>query len=100
MIEHLGISLSMTEKGDPYENAIAERVNGILKIEFLLEQTFPGLIEAEQAVAVAVNNYNHLRPHLSCDKMTPVMAHQSNGLLKKHWKNKVFKHSQPPQSIS
>jgi transposase InsO family protein len=100
MIEHLGISLSMTEKGDPYENAIAERVNGILKIEFLLEQTFPGLNEAEQAVAVAVNNYNHLRPHLSCDKMTPVMAHERNGLLKKHWKNKVFNNGQPSQCIS
>jgi putative transposase len=100
MIEHLGICLSMTEKGDPYENAIAERVNGILKIEFLLEQTFCGLSEAGQAVAIAVKNYNHLRPHLSCDKMTPVMAHEHNGLLKKHWKNKVYKHSQPSQSIS
>src|SRR6266542_1230363 len=90
MIEHLGIRLSMTEKGDPYENAIAERVNGILKIEFLLEQTFPSLEEAGQAVAVAIQKYNHLRPHLSCDKMTPVMAHEKNGLLKKHWKNKVF----------
>lgn len=98
MIEHLDIQLSMTEKGDPYENAIAERVNGILKIEFLLEQTFCGLTEAEQAVAIAVKNYNHLRPHLSCDMMTPVMAHEHNGLLKKHWKNKVF--SLPSQFLS
>lgn len=95
MIEHLDIRLSMTEKGDPYENAIAERVNGILKIEFLLEQTFPGFDGAAQAVEVAVKNYNQLRPHLSCDRMTPVMAHEHNGLLKKHWKNKVFKQIQP-----
>ncbi|HTG56034.1 MAG TPA: IS3 family transposase [Niabella sp.] len=98
MIEHLDIQLSMTEKGDPYENAIAERINGILKIEFLLEQTFSGLTEAEQAVAIAVKNYNHLRPHLSCDMMTPVMAHERHGLLKKHWKNKVF--SLPSQCTS
>lgn len=94
MIDHLDIQLSMTEKGDPYENAIAERVNGILKIEFLLEQTFPNLDEASKAVDIAVKNYNHLRPHLSCDKMTPIMAHENNGLLKKHWKPKVFKHAQ------
>jgi transposase InsO family protein len=95
MIEHLNIRLSMTEKGDPYENAIAERINGILKIEFLLEQTFLTLSEAELAVDLAIKNYNQLRPHLSCDWMTPVMAHEHNGLLKKHWKNKVFKHREP-----
>ena len=100
MIEHLEICLSMTEKGDPYENAIAERINGILKIEFKLDQTFPGLAEAEQAVAIAIKNYNHLRPHLSCDKMTPVMAHESNGLLKRHWKNKIFKYPQSSKSFS
>jgi putative transposase len=99
MIEHLDIRLSMTEKGDPYENAIAERVNGILKIEFLLEQTFPSFIEAEQAVDVAIKNYNQLRPHLSCDRMTPVMAHEYNGLLKKHWKNKDFKQSQGSEPV-
>jgi putative transposase len=100
MIEHLGINLSMTEKGDPYENAIAERVNGILKIEFLLEQTFSCFADAAQNVAIAVKNYNQLRPHLSCDKMTPVMAHEYNGLLKRHWKNKVFKHREVPHPIS
>ena len=99
MIEHLNIQLSMTEKGDPYENAIAERVNGILKIEFLLEQTFSCFADAARSVAIAVKNYNQLRPHLSCDKMTPVMAHEYNGLLKKHWKNKVFKHKEESQLI-
>lgn len=95
MIEHLDIRLSMTEKGDPYENAIAERINGILKIEFLLEHTFLTFGEAGQAVDLAIKNYNQRRPHLSCDMMTPVMAHEHNGLLKKHWKNKVFKHREP-----
>lgn len=91
MLEHPGIRLSMTEKGDPYENAVAERVNGILKTEMGLDKTFAGFSEAGQAVANAVEKYNHLRPHLSCDKLTPIMAHEQKGILKKHWKPKVYK---------
>ena len=79
----------MTEKGDPYENAIAERVNGILKTEFLLEKTFPSFTEAEAAVKNAVEKYNHIRPHDSCDKLTPVQAHEQNGFLRKRWKTKA-----------
>lgn len=91
MIEHLGIQLSMTEKGDPYENAIAERVNGILKSEHGLRQTFVNKSEAESAVHRAVKMYNEKRVHDSCDRLTPVMAHEENGILKKHWKPKVYK---------
>ncbi len=77
----------MTEKGDPYENAIAERVNGILKHEFDLHKTFLSMQEAEVAVTHAVNQYNHIRPHASCDYMTPVTAHTQTGLLKKRWRS-------------
>ena len=91
MIEHLSIQLSMTEKGDPYENAIAERVNGILKSEHGLRQTFANKTEAESAVHRAVKMYNEKRVHDSCDRLTPVMAHEENGILKKHWKPKVYK---------
>jgi len=79
----------MTEKGDPYENAIAERVNGILKGEFLLHKTFSTFNEAEQAVVNAIEKYNHLRPHASCDNLTPVQAHENNGILRKRWKTKA-----------
>lgn len=89
MLEHYGIQISMTEKGDPYENAIAERVNGILKMEFLLDKTFATFNEAEQAVQIAVEKYNHIRPHDSCDKLTPVQAHERNGFLNKRWKTKA-----------
>lgn len=89
MLEHYGIQISMTEKGDPYENAIAERVNGILKTEFLLDKTFTSFSEAEQEVQVAVEKYNHIRPHDSCDKLTPVQAHDQNGFLRKRWKSKA-----------
>ena len=89
VLEYYEIKISMTEKGDPYENAIAERVNGILKTEFLLDKTFPSFTEAEAAVKNAVEKYNHIRPHDSCDKLTPVQAHEQNGFLRKRWKTKA-----------
>lgn len=89
-LEHYGINISMTENGDPYENAIAERVNGILKGEFLLNQTFSSYTEASQATQIAVEKYNQVRPHASCDYMTPAMAHEQSGVLKKRWKKKIF----------
>lgn len=90
MIEHSNIQLSMTEKGDPYENAIAERVNGILKYEHGLKKTFGSFDEAKNAVDDAVRKYNELRIHDSCNRLTPVMAHEQKGILQKHWKPKVY----------
>lgn len=84
------IRVSMTENGDPYENAIAERVNGILKGEFDLDRTFVTMEQARVAVGEAVRKYNDLRPHASCDYHTPAMAHDMNGVLRKRWKNKVY----------
>ncbi len=80
------IKISMTENGDPLENAIAERVNGILKQE-LLEEEFPDFIKAGIAVATACSTYNHLRPHGSIDDLKPADAHQMTGILNKRWKN-------------
>ncbi len=65
------IAISMTQKGDPYENAIAERVNGILKTEFKLHITFRNFKHAEETVACAIRNYNTIRPHMSLDFNTP-----------------------------
>ena len=61
----------MSEKGNPYENAIAERVNGILKDEFLLSETFKNKEEAMKAVKEAIKTYNELRPHMSINYKTP-----------------------------
>jgi transposase InsO family protein len=91
VLEKEGIAISMTEKGDPYENAIAERVNGILKMELLLDGTFATFDDAKQAVAWAVGKYNLIRPHSSCDYLTPELAHEREGVLKKHWKNYPYK---------
>lgn len=80
------IKVSMTEHSDPLENAIAERVNGILKDE-LLEQRFRTFSEAQREVATAISIYNHQRPHSSVDMLTPAVAHTQSGALKKRWKN-------------
>jgi transposase InsO family protein len=90
MIEHFSIQLSMTEKGDPYENAIAERVNGILKYEHGLKENFVNFNAAQLTVDNAVKKYNELRIHDSCNRLTPVMAHEQKGVLKKYWKPKVY----------
>jgi transposase InsO family protein len=80
------IKISMTENGDPLENAIAERVNGILKGE-LLEEIFPSFETAQRGVAIACSTYNNLRPHGSIDNLKPAEAHQKTGEIKKRWKN-------------
>jgi transposase InsO family protein len=81
-----GVIISMTEKGDPYENAIAERVNGILKSEFGLGNRFQSYADAVEAVRKAIHTYNTLRPHASCDYLTPEQAHGWEGKLKSKWK--------------
>ena len=70
-----GINISMTQSGSPYDNAIAERINGILKQEFGLEKTFRSYNEAVEPVAKAIYFYNHIRPHFSCNLQTPEQKH-------------------------
>jgi putative transposase len=86
LLQRAGIRVSMSEKSDPLENAIAERVNGILKEEFLSKR-FSSFIEADKQVHRAVSIYNHQRPHLSIDLLTPAEAHRQTRALKRHWKN-------------
>ncbi|RZK46201.1 MAG: IS3 family transposase [Pedobacter sp.] len=81
------IAISMTKNGDPYENAIAERVNGILKTEFDLERSTGTFEQLKDKLDRTINAYNTLRPHASCDYLTPVQAHQRQGELNKQWKN-------------
>ena len=65
------IKISMTEENHCYENAIAERVNGILKDEFYLDQTFDSVQHAKRATKSAINLYNQIRLHVSLDYKTP-----------------------------
>lgn len=76
----------MTENGDPLENALAERVNGILKDE-LLEQVYANFTAAQDGVAKAISVYNHLRPHSSISYKTPVELHSHNEPVERKWKN-------------
>lgn len=82
-----GISISMTESGDPLENAIAERVNGILKTEWLYLNSYSGLEDAKRAVKSAIWTYNNLRPHLSLGMETPENVHLSGKPVARMWKN-------------
>lgn len=82
-------AISMTENGDPAENAIAERVNGILKSEFLLDRQFATYKEAAIAVREAVQTYNLLRIHSSRNYLTPQQAYsQAAGTLPCRWKRR------------
>ena len=85
------IFVSMTESGSPYENAKAERVNGILKTEHGLDELFSCFGSAKESVDKAVENYNEYRPHASIDFLTPNQAYKRKGLIKKRWKKRVYK---------
>ncbi len=85
------IKISMTENGDPYENAIAERINGILKYEFLIIEGFTNHLQAMNVIKESINIYNEERPHLSCEMLTPNQAHKQQKVELKRWKKKTSK---------
>jgi putative transposase len=87
LLETHGINISMTENGDPYENAIAERVNGILKTEWLYDMQLHSFFQAKAAVAEIIKIYNSQRPHSSLGMLTPNQAHSQTGELKRLWKS-------------
>jgi putative transposase len=82
-----GFQISMTENGDPLENAIAERINGILKQEWLNDMKFKTKQEVSKQVAVIIDIYNTERPHSSIEMLTPAQAHRMQGKLQRLWKN-------------
>jgi len=75
LLKKAGISISMTEENHCYENATAERVNGILKQEYGLDETLVSALQATKAVKEAVNSYNTSRPHWSLKLATPQQVH-------------------------
>lgn len=85
-LEKRGISISMTESGDPLENAIAERANGILKREWLYKMTIGTRDDCKAVVNRIINFYNNERPHMSIGWQTPSQAHRQSGPQKKCWK--------------
>jgi len=91
ILEGHQVQISMTESGDPLDNAIAERVNGILKDEYLLNKQILNLIDAEKELSKSVKMYNTERPHMSINMLTPDEAHQKKGEIKRVWKNGYVK---------
>lgn len=81
------VRISMTESGDPKDNAQAERINNTIKNELLKGKTFRSLDEVRDAVAKAVEFYKKRRPHMSIDMMTPVEARQYSGPMVKRWRS-------------
>ena len=81
--EQNGLTLSMTEQYDPYENAVAERINRTLKYEYGLKQSIKNTTLAKKIVKRAVNIYNNLRPHLSLELFTPKHVHLNQNVTYK-----------------
>ena len=79
------IQISMTESGDPKDNAQAERINNTMKNELLKDMRFMCIEEVISAVSRAIDFYNNDRPHMSIDMMTPAMAAHCMGEIPKRW---------------
>ena len=82
------IKCSMTESYDPYANAVAERVNGILKSEFIGENNLCDLITMKELVSDSIKIYNELRPHYSCYFNTPNQMHKQKRISIKTYRRK------------
>ena len=82
------IQPSMTQNSDPYENAVAERINGILKQEFYIDKYNKDLPIMKQIIKETVNIYNEKRPHLSNHMLTPNQMHEQSKVVMKTYKTK------------
>jgi transposase InsO family protein len=92
LLQKKHIQISMTQNGDPLENAIAERVNGIIKDEYLFDYQCANIKDARKKLSLAVLLYNTERPHSSIGNLTPEMVHDNYSQIekkqiKKLWKN-------------
>lgn len=83
--------ISMTESGDPLENAIAERVNGILKTE-LISSSYSDIHAASIHISRCITIYNHRRRHSSLNWQIPAVVHEQKGPQLRRWKNYFYSH--------
>ena len=87
LLEKQHIKISMTESGDPKDNAQAERINNTMKNELLKDIRFVCIEDVKSAVSYAVDFYNNERPHMSIDMMTPAEAALHEGEIAKRWRS-------------
>lgn len=79
------VMTSMTESGNPKDNAEAERINNTLKNELFKDMVFTEIGQVREALRKAVMFYNHERPHLSLEMRTPAEAAAETGRFKRQW---------------
>lgn len=91
LLKEYHIDISMTENGDPLENAIAERVNGIIKEEYLNDYQVNDIKEAKELLNIVVKLYNTERPHMSLGYLKPNQVHKHSLKTEKLWKNYYVK---------
>lgn len=94
LLKH-GILCSMTNNGDPYENAVAERVNGILKQEFIIDSYHADLDIMRKIVKEAIEIYNDQRPHHSNYMLTPRQMHNQSEMKIRTYKRKNSSKNEP-----
>jgi len=95
LLQDYKIQISMTENGDPLENAIAERINGIIKEEYLYDYQVDNISDAQELLNQVVVLYNAERPHMSIGNLTPNQLHQNPIKTEKLWKNYYQKKHTP-----
>ena len=96
LLQKQNIQISMTQTGDPLENAVAERVHKTIKEEFTNDRqiNFCNIDQARTEIKKFIEFYNQRRPHRSVQWLTPNQAHQCTGALKRVWKSYQSKATQ------
>lgn len=96
LLNQNNVAVSMTSKYDPYENAIAERVNGTIKNEFEMDLYLPTKQFAMREINRVIKIYNKLRPHMSCSMCSPEGIHAGQNPysiklnMRKQWSEIIF----------
>jgi transposase InsO family protein len=88
LLQKNNVQISITQTGDPLENAIVERIHKTIKEEFTTDRQlcFNNIDEAQTAIKKYIDFYNSKRPHRSIEWLTPNEAHQKTGTLQRKWK--------------
>ncbi|WP_114941824.1 IS3 family transposase [Mucilaginibacter endophyticus] len=100
ILEENNISISMTESSDPRDNAIAERVNGIIKNEYLSSYSVHDIEEGKQVLDFVIHLYNEERPHMSLGNLTPNSIHEEKAQPEQLWKNYYQRSPVPAGDLS
>lgn len=87
LLKNNNIRISMTESGDPLENTIAERVNGIIKEEYLQDYKARNMTEARLILDFVIDLYNNDRQHNSLGNLVPSFVHRTKVKTERLWKN-------------